>query len=178
MIYITSDAHIGHHNIIQYDNRPYTDLQDMEAQFIATWNTTVSPKDTVYHVGDFFWGYQTALRVAPQLNGNIFCIRGNHDKSWWKPERVKREIPKLQLITDQIYIVKDDGGHPPIVLCHYPMRSWPGSARGSWHLYGHTHKQIEEHGLSMCVCLNVNNYNLVSLDHVKAVLSARKKISY
>jgi len=178
MVYITSDFHLDHKNCLAFDSRPFKDLEDQETQLIATWNTTVSPKDTVYHVGDFFWTYKTALRVAPQLNGNILCIKGNHDKSWWKPERIQKEIPKLRLITDQIHVVKNLEGCPPIILCHYPLRSWPHSAHGSWHLYGHVHRKIEEHGLSMCVCLNVNDYNLVSLDHVKATLSARKKTSY
>lgn len=178
MIYFTSDFHLGHKNVILYDNRPYKDLQDMEDSLVTTWNNTVKPTDTVYQLGDFFWGFNTALRVAPHLNGKIFCIKGNHDKSWWKPERVKREIPNLTLLTDQIHIVKDTGGHPPIIICHYPMRSWPGSARGSWHLYGHTHKKIEEHGLSLCVCINVCDYNLVSLEEVSETLKVRKKSNY
>ena len=172
MIYFTADAHLGHFNSIGFDARPFTSVPEMEAAFINMWNHRVTHEDTVYHVGDFFWGYKTALRVAPQLKVKIICIKGNHDKSWWKPERVKREIPNLELLTDQIHIVRDEGKHPPIVLCHYPMRSWPGSARGSWHLFGHVHKQIEPWGKSMCVCWNVNDYKLVSLDQVKKCLTA------
>ena len=170
MIYFTSDFHLSHQNCLSYDDRPFKDIQKQEDQLIAMWNTVVRPADTVYHVGDFFWGYKTALRVAPQLKGKIFCLKGNHDKSWWKPERVKREIPNLTLIADQIHVVKGLPDCPPIVLCHYPMRSWPHSAHGSWHLFGHTHKQLEPHGKSMCICLNVNDYTLVSLDRVKGVL--------
>lgn len=178
MIYFSADFHLSHKNCLSYDSRPFKTVQEQEDYFVTDWNHTVNHEDTVYCVGDLFWGYKTALRVAPQLHGKILCIKGNHDKSWWKHERVAREIPNLQLITEQIHIVRDKGGHPPIVLCHYPMRSWPGSARGSWHLYGHTHKQIEEHGLSMCICWNTNDYKLVSLDTVKETLSTRKKTSY
>ena len=176
MIYFTSDAHLSHEKVIKYDKRPFNCVSEMEKYFITMWNSIVKPEDTVYHVGDFFWGYKTAVRVAAQLRGNIICIKGNHDKSWWKPERVKREIPNLHLCTDQIHIVRNTQGHPPIILCHYPMRSWPGSARGSWHLFGHVHKQIEKHGKSMCICWNVNNYNLVSLDEVVTQLTAGDKL--
>jgi calcineurin-like phosphoesterase family protein len=40
-----------------------------------------------------------------------------------------------------------------IVLCHYALRVWNRSNRGSWHLYGHSHGRPPEvrHSLSMDV---------------------------
>jgi len=167
MIYFSSDFHCGHKNIIRIDGRPFEDLRDMEDKLIARWNTRVKPNDTVYHLGDFAWTFNTALRVIPKLNGHLVFIKGNHDKSWWKPERVAKEIPQANLCNDSIHILHNAEDCPSIVLCHYPMRSWPGSARGSWHLYGHTHRKLSDYGKSMCVCLNVWDYNLVSLDTVR-----------
>lgn len=176
MIYFTSDAHHGHRNICRIDKRPWETLEEMERALIDRWNSQVKPTDTVYHIGDFFWTFNTAKRVAPQLNGKIFCIKGNHDKSWWKPDRVLMEIPNLTLIRDSIHIVHDYA--VPITLCHYPLRSWPGSARGHWHIYGHTHREIGDTGKSMCVCLNVRDYNLVCFDEVAAYMEDKQHEFY
>jgi calcineurin-like phosphoesterase family protein len=165
MIYFTSDLHLGHKNILHLDKRPFESLEEMERGLIYRWNARVSPEDTVYNLGDFFWTFNTAKRVAPQLNGKIFCIRGNHDKAWWKPERLSAEIPNLTLCNDSIHVVNTTP--IPIVLCHYPLRSWPGSARGSWHIYGHTHREIGDPGRSLCVCANLWDYSVVSLEQVE-----------
>ena len=35
-------------------------------------------------------------------------------------------------------VIKDDD-HQRIIMCHYGMRVWNHSFRGSWHIYGHSH---------------------------------------
>ena len=166
MIYFTSDFHFGHRNILRLDNRPFEDLEDMETKLIYMWNSTVQPEDTVYHLGDFFWKLGVAVRVLPKLNGNIVCIQGNHDGKWWKNPEVYKVKSDITFVDDSIHILHNLEGCKPIVLCHYPMRSWPHSARGAWHLYGHTHRALSSYGKSLCVCLNVCDYKLVSLDEV------------
>ena len=171
MIYFVSDMHFGHKNILHLDKRPYVDLHEMEDKLIEMWNTTVKPGDIVYHLGDFFWTKNAARRVAPRLKGEIICIKGNHDNHWWK---IGDELPNLNLIQDSIHLLKRQD-NPDIVMCHYPMRSWPGSARGSYHLYGHTHRKLPVCGRNLCVCLNVNDFHLVSLDLVDQLLSTRNE---
>jgi len=173
MLYFTADAHLGHDNIRRLDGRPFSDVDEMERAYIEVWNTTVTSQDTTYHLGDFFWRNEVAHRVLPQLNGKIICLRGNHDKSWWKPEKLKK-FKHVTLATDSIHVVNHTGT-PPLVLCHYPMRSWQGSARGSWHLYGHTHRALSAYGKSLCVCWNVQNYSLVSLEQVKEQMNIQPK---
>jgi len=86
-IFVTSDLHLGHYNIIKYCNRPFKGLNDMNDKLIYNWNQCVKPDDVVYHLGDFcFYGGQegglTKSQVwESQLNGKIIHIRGNHDKN-------------------------------------------------------------------------------------------------
>lgn len=47
-IFFTSDLHFGHKNIIQYDQRPFSSVDEMDAALIERWNRKVSPEDLVY----------------------------------------------------------------------------------------------------------------------------------
>ena len=55
-IWITSDTHFGHINIIKYCNRPYADVTEMNNALIANINSQVAPEDTLIHAGDFCFG--------------------------------------------------------------------------------------------------------------------------
>lgn len=80
MIHITSDTHFGHKNIIEYCNRPFKDVDDMNACLIRNWNEVVSPDDTVWHLGDFAMGDKSLWpSYRTQLNGTIVFWQGNHD---------------------------------------------------------------------------------------------------
>lgn len=64
MIYFTSDTHFFHNNIIKACNRPFASVEEMNDGLIKNWNNTVSPKDTIYHLGD------CALRYVFDSNGS------------------------------------------------------------------------------------------------------------
>ena len=87
MIYLISDTHFYHHNIIEYDKRPFKDVQQMNKVIIDRWNEVVAPWDIVYHLGDFGLGLVELLReILISLNGHVTLIRGNHDDSLAKLE--------------------------------------------------------------------------------------------
>lgn len=48
-----SDLHIGHENILRFDNRPFADVNEMNNKLIENWNARVRSDDTVYILGDF-----------------------------------------------------------------------------------------------------------------------------
>ena len=53
MNFFTSDLHFGHANVIEYCNRPFTSVSDMNGELIRRWRQVVSAGDTVYVLGDF-----------------------------------------------------------------------------------------------------------------------------
>lgn len=80
-LWLTSDTHFNHFKVIEYCNRPFSSLEEMNDILTARWNEKVQPEDTVYHCGDFSFGnFERMLETRKQLNGTIVLIRGNHDR--------------------------------------------------------------------------------------------------
>ena len=64
-IYLISDTHFHHENILYTCKRPFSNVQEMNATLIANWNNTVGADDTVYHLGDFaFGGFDEVHKVV------------------------------------------------------------------------------------------------------------------
>jgi calcineurin-like phosphoesterase family protein len=84
MIFFTADLHMGHENIIEYTNRPFTGLGKMEQTIIARYRKVVTAEDTVYFLGDLsIKGSQHRAHldwILEQLPGTKILILGNHDK--------------------------------------------------------------------------------------------------
>ena len=147
-IWFTSDTHFGHKNIIKYSKRPFNDADHMNEELIKEWNRVVGEDDDVYHMGDVsLTSDEKTQGILNRLNGNIHLIVGNHEKS----------ALKKQYNRDRFVWIKDfyelNIGNQLIVLCHYGMRVWNKSHRGSWMFYGHSHDSMEreEWGRSMDV---------------------------
>ena len=131
-----SDWHYGHQNILAFDNRPFKTVEDMNAALIERWNSAVGASDTVYMLGDMFWcNMQEAISVLEQLNGNIFLIKGNHDRC-----NDGRFLKKFVKVTE--YLEIEDAGRK-VVLCHYPIPCFKNHYYGWYHLYGHVHSSFE-----------------------------------
>lgn len=75
-----ADTHFYHKNIIEYCNRPFSDIEAMNSFIIEKWNSVVKSGDTVYHLGDVALCSDALLRqIRECLNGQICLVRGNHD---------------------------------------------------------------------------------------------------
>lgn len=132
-VFFTSDLHFGHKNIIDYCNRPFSSVKDMDGALIQAWNARVSSEDTVFVLGDFaFESSARAQQALAQLQGEKILIRGNHDRvagvMGWKE------------IHDALFIRVQGVG---LYLHHYPLRDWPGKWSGAIHLYGHVHGNLD-----------------------------------
>lgn len=133
-----SDLHIGHENILRFDNRPFADVNEMNNKLIENWNARVRSDDTVYILGDFIWAKESEWpSIVGSLAGNKVLIRGNHD-----PKQFSAATKRMfQEITD-LKEIKDSGKH--VVMCHYPIPFFrAGFAPTAFMLYGHVHQTIE-----------------------------------
>lgn len=80
-IFFTSDHHFGNVNVIKYCKRPYTSVEEMDADLIKKWNEVVKDGDLVYYLGDFTLN-KKHLHNVKKLNGIKHLIPGNHDLCW------------------------------------------------------------------------------------------------
>lgn len=82
-IFLISDLHLGHANIIWYCSRPFlfSDTAEMDRVLIDNWNYVIRPENRVFYLGDLRYGRQalSAYEYRKKLNGDITFIRGNHD---------------------------------------------------------------------------------------------------
>lgn len=173
-VWATADEHFGHHNIIDFCHRPFKDIYEMREKLISNHNEVVKPGDRVFHVGDMFWRTlinKEALDIRYRLNGQHFYIFGNHDEVFHRSEQVRSSF-----IWCKERFNLNIKGYPNIVLDHYAGRTWLGSHRGSWQLYGHSHgelhefKQGEHHddsNFQLDVGVDCWNYYPVNLDQIK-----------
>jgi calcineurin-like phosphoesterase family protein len=176
--WFTSDQHWGHTKIIHLaDTRRFETIHAMNVAYVDAWNLQVGPQDLVYHLGDFCWGsLKDVENFASRLKGRIQIVPGNHDK--WARQRLPEAALPLSAsgyrieVVDSIRVIRLR--EQTIVLCHYPMRSWPHSHYGSWHLYGHVHRPITPWGLSMDVGVDGSGGSLYSFDSVAEYMEQRR----
>ena len=135
-VYFTSDLHFGHKNIIRFDNRPFTSVEEMDEVLIRNWNKKVKEDDLVYILGDISW-YNDAktCEIFERLNGRKVLIKGNHDRVHGKIKNYFEEITDYKEITLP--------GNKHITLCHYPIVFFNRHHYGAFMFYGHVHNSHE-----------------------------------
>lgn len=135
MNWYISDLHFGHKNVIDFDNRPFGSVEEMDGELIARWNQHVRGEDDVFIIGDFaFHNEKPEEWYLSRLNGKKHLIIGNHDVRLLKNE----EAMSYFVSADKMMHVSDQGMQ--ICLCHFPLAEWNGMYKGSYHIYGHIHK--------------------------------------
>ncbi len=155
--FFSADFHFNHRNVIDFCQRPFKNVWNMNAYMIEQWNNVVGHKDLTYICGDFYWrdieGEIRFKELMAKLNGKKILITGSHD-------RIPVRYPCLfEEITPQKEI-KIDGHH--VTLNHYCMRVWPRSHFNSFHLHGHSHGKLEAVGKSLDVGVDANGFQLWS----------------
>lgn len=79
-VFVISDLHLGHKNIIRYCDRPFNSVSEMDEKLIRNWNRKVGPQDTVLYGGDLsLKSPTTGIEYVNRLNGEFVLLRGNHD---------------------------------------------------------------------------------------------------
>jgi len=79
-VYVVSDTHFGHRKIIEFEPiaRPFTTIEEHDSVLVERWNAVVTKYDTVWHLGDVFFG-KNGHHILAALNGHKNLVLGNHD---------------------------------------------------------------------------------------------------
>lgn len=156
-IFVISDTHFNHRNIIDYCDRPYNSINEMNKDIIKKWNSVVKPNDIVLHIGDFGFGNRNELQsIINQLNGEKYLILGNHDYRLGKNFFEKIGFKKVY----KEYVLAN------IVFSHYPKEV----KKGQINIYGHIHNSKPEEWYDdknhFCACVEMINYTPIGLSEI------------
>jgi len=128
-VWVWSDQHFFHKNIIEFSDRPYDSVEQMNEYLIANYNDYVGENDICIWVGDVgFKGNSFINELLDQCNGYKILIVGNHDFNGKKLRNLNFDETHL------IYTI--DYPDVSMVFTHYPMYNipWP------WvNIHGHLH---------------------------------------
>jgi len=156
-VLIWSDLHLGHSKIIEYENRPFTDVYEMDKELLDNWRTFVKKDDTLINLGDLsmYINKERMIKLLANLPGKKILIIGNHDRSkpvkWW-----------YEVGFDEVY------KHPYVycdrfILSHKPLE---GDLGGFLNIHGHTHSQREDDNQHRCVSVEKTGYKPLLFDDV------------
>ena len=129
-IWVTSDQHWGHKNIIKYSQRPFETVEEMNKAMVDNWNAVVLPTDIIYHLGDIglFRNPEQAKDLISQLNGYKILVLGNHDRRSWDWEEIGFKQVSREPLTIGNYI-----------LSHKPLSQSEISGKYILNIHGHIH---------------------------------------
>ena len=139
MKYYTSDLHLSHKKIIEYENRPFDDIISMNQKIFNNINEVAGLDDELYILGDFT--LETKRNKVFDLISSIRCknlhlIVGNHD-CFIKDNTLHYLFKSISYYKE---IFDEDR---KIILFHYPILDWNQKHNNSIHLYGHIHSNKE-----------------------------------
>lgn len=170
-VFFTADTHFNHAKCCElFRTRRFSSLEEMNETMIERWNSRVKSGDRVYHLGDFALGSApAAAEIAGRLAGQIFLIRGNHER-----------VAEHRLVSNRFVWIKDyfglKVGEQKIYLCHYAFRTWNCAHHGSWNLHGHSHGTLAEldNVRQFDVGVDCWNFYPVSYEEVEAKMAAKR----
>ncbi len=180
-VFFTSDTHFFHTKILEYCNRPYQDMDEMNQALIDNWNKVVSSDDIVYHLGDVAMGgkskAESVSKILSSLNGTIYLIKGNHESYVLKDPCRER----FEWVRDYYELRYEN---KLIIMQHFPLLTWNMAgkvdAEGrplAFSLHGHCHSSIDALNSAttrLDVGVDSHNYTPISLDDIISIMNQRQ----
>lgn len=180
-IWLYSDSHWDHRNIINYCHRPYSSVEHMQQEMLSNINSVVKPDDELWCLGDFAFSEKTVPYILGQLNVNDkYLVSGNHCKTHpmhkgWEKARERY----LQYGFTGVY--QEVHNWHGFLVNHFPYHQsdqydkkftgWRPKDTGEFLLHGHDHRTPETRLRERMLDCGVdgNNYFPINLDEVIAI---------
>jgi len=173
-IFLCSDHHFGHANILTFTDRDgsrvreFESVEQMDETMVENHNRVVSPKDKVYFLGDVAFT-KKHLAIVARLNGEKVLIKGNHDQE--------------NLSEYHKYFKDVRGTHQfsGLIFSHVPIH--PDSlGRWSANIHGHLHtNEVMLHDKPdpryLSVCMERISYTPITLEAVHKMVKNRLEAS-
>jgi calcineurin-like phosphoesterase family protein len=142
-VWMTSDLHFLHANIINYSNRPFYNVDDMTQAHLRLLQK-VPANELLIFVGDMTMGnYQTGVDLIKSIPARKILVVGNHDMTREGLCRFTRERNLFEAVVPFLYWPGLMGRL--VFVSHYPAFI-PSSYKGElvMNYHGHLHQQNME----------------------------------
>lgn len=167
-IWITSDTHLLHANILKFTDSKtgklirgdkFLTVDEMNEYILEKWNSVVKQGDIVYHLGDVFIGDKEQFKkMWPKFNGSKRLIIGNHDTvdflssgGFFKKVSMWRMFPEYGLMLS----------HVPL---HISSMYRHNLGRPLYGIHGHIHQHSSPLGPYKNVCTEVTDYTPINIE--------------
>ena len=142
MIYICSDSHIAHDNVIRFDKKRWERFSTIKEHddWILKQRQSLDSKDEIYFLWDLVWKMDrdTEEKLQEELGkvkAKMYWIRWNHD--------YERIVTKYQYLFERVKDYHElKYNKRKFCLMHYPMQSWNGSCKSNIMLHWHCHQWL------------------------------------
>jgi len=171
--YFTSDTHFGHRNILAYCDRPYLDVDNMNADLVDRAAAKLADGGELWHLGDVALGnLDSTLAHLGRIPADVTLVAGNHDRchpcNGARSARfvdIYRERCRLaNLVLTSTTTTLSTG--LTVTVCHFPyadpaatgledrhgriikdqFAAWRAPNNGAWLLCGHVHGSWRQRG--------------------------------
>lgn len=157
-IFFIADTHFSEENIMRYENRPFTNVENMNEELITNWNKLVGKEDEIYVLGDF-GASGKEKEILNRLNGIKYLVKGNHDtqSNEYYRQAGFEEVYDCPIIVEGFWILS----HEPL----YINENMPYA-----NLFGHVHNSplfkdySKQH---VCVSVERLNYSPIGFGDIK-----------
>lgn len=145
-VYVMSDLHIGHENVLRFDSRPFETVEEMNSSIIGELEKLRS-NDILIDLGDMFWNLteDECIDILKKIKVHKFYKAvGNHDKDLYyygKDGRLGSFFTQMSDILD--LRIKWEGHTYRLALSHYPLLEWNHKNHGSVMVHGHSHGSLD-----------------------------------
>lgn len=180
-VFLTSDPHFFHANIIKYCDRPFANVAEMNDALVNNWNSKVPPHGLVFVVGDFCMNAtpNSIIELRKRLNGRIILIEGNHDDFVINVNKRHKLFEAIYTRCDiRLEYAEDDASnYIDIELNHFPSLVWNNSHKGAYQAFGHCHSKAPISGQSVFqheVSVDRNNYTPLSVDEFCVIIAKQR----
>ena len=191
-VFVISDPHFGHANIIKYCNRPFPDAATMDAALVANWNVTVPPDATVWVLGDMTVNPDKLGGLLARLHGRKVLVAGNHDQP--HPVSLSNKGRRREQLADYARAFRDAGfdavqlsgaftlpDFGRVRVCHYPYSDgadWlrvrlPDDGETPL-LHGHVHDKWRFKGRMLNAGVEVQDYRPITLREIRDLFRAER----
>lgn len=156
-IWVVSDTHFSHANIIKYAGRPFENIEEMNETMVDRWNSVVKDEDIIWHLGDVYFKNP---EIISRLKGRKNLLLGNHDSG--KDQNLLQNFQKIELWKS----FPDFG----IVMTHIPLHPScliKNDGTKVLNVHGHIHEKDSPEGNYRNVCVEKTNFTPINLEELR-----------